>query len=453
MRRIDLEDIGSEVSIAALQSALTFCADTAKNPKVSVALRGLNMGLAVGKFAWEQFSHVRNTRRFTIKISEVDPLYPRAQALLLESLKIDEQKSVVVGTKPTLSGPTEPSSPRLTKDKSRGDLLEIFFDGERTQTIKFGSGNIQISSESYVRSESKGRDQKTSPTRFISISCPNLKTREDVLTMLTEEARGHHERRPYFFMAQKWGSFRRSSDIPVRPSESVVLRSGQKERILSSLNTFLAREDRYVEMGIPWHTGILLYGPPGSGKTSIATAIAHTLNLDIYYISLSSLEDDNSLLELLADVSARSILLLEDIDVAHAAKERDDTERGVTLSGLLNGLDGIATPHGIITIMTTNHYDSLDPALVRPGRVDLLEEISYVNLDQVEGLCSQFLGFIPEGIPDITEDDMIVASEVVDVFKTNIEDLSSAGPALVEALKRKILKGQAHDERIKKSKK
>lgn len=454
MRRMKLSDFGSEMSIAALQSALTFSADTVKNPKMSTALRGLNIGLAVGKFAFEQMTHLRENRKYTIRISEMDPLYPRAQALLIDSLRVSDQKSVVVYTKSSRSGEMPNSSPRFAKEKSRADLLNIFFDGERTQTIKFGSGSVEISSGSDHVSEPQGTaQQKTSPTRFITISCATLKVREEVLSMLTDEARGHHKRRPYFYMAQKWGSFRRSSDVPIRPAESVVLIDGQKERILSSLHTFLAQEDKYVEMGIPWHTGLLLFGPPGSGKTSIATAIAHTLNLDIYYISLSSLEDDNALLELLSDVSPRSILLIEDIDVAHAATDRDDTERGVTLSGLLNGLDGIATPHGIVTIMTTNHFDKLDPALVRPGRVDLLEEIAYVNQKQVHDLCTQFLGYVPDGLPVITEDDMIVASEIVDVFKSHIEDLPSAGPVLVTTLAKKILKDPDNVERIKKSKK
>jgi len=71
--------------------------------------------------------------------------------------------------------------------------------------------------------------------------------------------------------------------------------------------------------------------------------------------------------------------LLEDVDVFHSATERDDEGSGVTLSGLLNALDGIATPRGLLTVTTTNDPSALDVAVIRPGRVDLSEQFGYAR--------------------------------------------------------------------------
>src|SRR5207253_2725559 len=81
---------------------------------------------------------------------------------------------------------------------------------------------------------------------------------------------------------------------------------------------------------------------------------------------------DNRLGDLLAKVPERNILLLEDIDCAFVKRKRASGKEGeLTFSGLLNALDGVASPEGRIVVMTTNHVDKLDPALIRPGRADV----------------------------------------------------------------------------------
>lgn len=329
---------------------------------------------------------------------------------------------------------------RLSPPKSREELLRVFYDGERRQTVQIGAHKVDVfvggEPASVIKTERKSQQQGAG--RSVYLECDSYEAREAVMEILTQESMKNFDRRPRFFNAGKWGSFRSMSDIPIRPLETVVLRDGQKEKIVDGLKTFLAQEERYIEMGIPWHLGMLLYGPPGTGKTSVATAIAHSLNLDVYTISLSSVEDDNTLFELLADVSPRSILLLEDIDVTHAATEGNDERNGVTLQGLLNGLDGVATPHGIITIMTTNHFSRLQPALFRPGRVDFKEEIGYVDNSQIRNLCTQFLGHIPEGLPVISEDHCIVAADFIDVFKKNLDNEGAVDEQLIALLEKKI---------------
>lgn len=93
----------------------------------------------------------------------------------------------------------------------------------------------------------------------------------------------------------------------------------------------------------------------------------------------------------------QTIILLEDIDAAFV--NREDTEeqkvafRGlnrVTLSGLLNALDGVASSEGRIVFMTTNYLERLDAALIRPGRVDMKEYIGYCTRYQLEQMYRRF---------------------------------------------------------------
>lgn len=80
----------------------------------------------------------------------------------------------------------------------------------------------------------------------------------------------------------------------------------------------------------------------------------------------------------------------------HSTRVRTDESPGVTMDGLLNALDGMLTPHGLITCMTTNHAEVLDPALVRPGRVDLAMEFGYLDADQLRRLLKAFMGRVPD---------------------------------------------------------
>lgn len=231
--------------------------------------------------------------------------------------------------------------------------------------------------------------------------------------------------------AMQWGNFRQVGYVAKRPLASVVLKEGQGERILEDLQDFLTREPIYAKMGMPFRRGLLLEGAPGTGKSSVATALAYELKMDVYTINISSVPSDDTLMELVTDIRAGSILLLEDIDVASSVRERDDEKPGVTMSGILNALDGIATPHGLITILTTNNVQVIDKAILRPGRVDLHERVSYIDNYQLQGLCTTFLGFIPENLPSVTEDDTIVAAEVVECFKRNLDDKDAAAQDLV----------------------
>lgn len=189
-----------------------------------------------------------------------------------------------------------------------------------------------------------------------------------------------------------------------RPLGSVILDEGVKERIVGDVKEFLAAQQWYTDRGVPYRRGYLLYGPPGTGKTSFIQALAGELDYSVAMINLSEVGiTDDKLALLLTQLPERSILLLEDVDVAFANRRQRDadgyTGPTVTFSGLLNALDGLAAGEDRIAFLTTNHIERLDPALIRPGRVDMMMRIGEATRYQAAEMWNRYYGDIdPDGV-------------------------------------------------------
>ncbi|KAJ7198596.1 hypothetical protein GGX14DRAFT_469953 [Mycena pura] len=268
-----------------------------------------------------------------------------------------------------------------------------------------------------------------------------------ILKALVLQAKREYEaeavHRIQIFFADPHGSWRWADARHKRPMGSIVLEPGVKEMLLNDARDFLASEKWYNDRGIPFRRGYLLHGVPGSGKSSLIHAIAGELMLDIYVVSLSSAWiNDSVLMGLMGRVPKGAVLLLEDLDAAFTRsvsrsddnngqfegpelpqgskrrsreKEMRDRDRDgmsdlntLSLSGLLNALDGVAAAEGRILFATTNHLEKLDPALSRPGRMDVWVEFKNASKWQAEALFRNFF-------PSADEDDLLDEAAVADI--------------------------------------
>jgi mitochondrial chaperone BCS1 len=187
---------------------------------------------------------------------------------------------------------------------------------------------------------------------------------------------------------------------PKRPLESVVLADGVLDDLLEDLREFYSSGAWYASRGIPYRRGYLLHGPPGTGKTTVVLALAGELELAVATLSLSNrLMTDEALRALVDALPAATILLIEDVDCVFKEKRGTGADIGVTLSGLLNTLDGVSSREGRVLFLTTNHPERLDPSLVRPGRVDRKVELGYATPDQARRLFLWFYRDCGTGAP------------------------------------------------------
>ncbi|KAF8875879.1 hypothetical protein CPB84DRAFT_1647874, partial [Gymnopilus junonius] len=327
----------------------------------------------------------------------------------------------------------------------------------------------------------RGRKQDTG-SEMISISV--VARSNAILKQLVLQAKKEYEaeavHRIQIYFADAHGSWRWTDSRHKRPLSSIVLNPGVKEMLVEDARDFLKSEKWYADRGIPFRRGYLLHGVPGSGKSSLIHALAGQLQLDIYVVSLSaSWVSDNTLTALMGRVPARCVLLLEDLDAAFLRstnREEDDLNmeldnennqqgpvnenlfpgysggfggsglRGgrrrygrsdglsdmntLSLSGLLNALDGVAASEGRLLFATTNHLERLDPALSRPGRMDVWVEFKNASKWQAEAL---FRNFFPcEEEEEILESQADLDSLNIDVdVRTYVpsEDSRAKAPA------------------------
>ena len=223
-----------------------------------------------------------------------------------------------------------------------------------------------------------------------------------------------------------------------------------KEELVERIKFFLNNKDWYCKLGIPYSLGIGLHGPPGTGKTSLIKSIANYTNRDIVILSLKIIKTKTQLEQFFFENTYnrdntpgsksfdKKIIVFEDIDcigdivlnrdtvkpykvnqtqvinnIIHKPTDKADAkiedvlktmdvntasmyskmianellvDEKITLDDILNMWDGIRETPGRILIMTSNHYHDLDPALIRPGRIDISHEMKNASYQTIRNL-------------------------------------------------------------------
>ncbi|EGC32762.1 hypothetical protein DICPUDRAFT_49377, partial [Dictyostelium purpureum] len=172
--------------------------------------------------------------------------------------------------------------------------------------------------------------------------------------------------------------------------DSVFLNENISDTIVNDLSNFTHGKQWYLDTGVPYRRGYLLYGPPGSGKTSFILAIAGHFNKSISIMNMSKGIHDGNIHSIIQKCNKDTILVLEDIDAVFVKRKSQGENNVLTFSALLNAIDGLASSDGRILMMTTNHLERLSPALIRPGRIDMKVKFDYASPHQVDLMFKRF---------------------------------------------------------------
>ena len=218
------------------------------------------------------------------------------------------------------------------------------------------------------------------------------------------------------------GEWRRGKIVSPRNINSVAMSKDKKNEVLDNIKHFKNNKEWFSRASLPYKLTYILYGKPGSGKTSFIKAIASEFEMNLCVLNISAMTD-GLLQKAITELPDNSILAIEDFDSSSATKDRgivadkrvttvsnklnedvvtpnkksvsseEDMFSMLTLSGILNALDGIIPLENSIIFLTTNSIETVDPALYRKGRVDYLMEMNELTADDI-------LEFSEEMFPD-----------------------------------------------------
>ncbi|KAK7467262.1 Complex III assembly protein translocase and chaperone [Stygiomarasmius scandens] len=365
------------------------------NPYFQAGFGLMGVGVCLGalrKLATVSNVALRRRLLVSVEISNKDRAYP----WFLEWMAHQNARQVM--GRASLLGRPHTLSVETTVEQRHNGSSNVLFNlvaGTGIHWFNYRGVWMQVARERETQSM-----QMMSGTPWETVTLTTLSRDRGVFPQLLAEARDLAMRgqEGKLVIHTAWGTEWRPFGQPrrKRPLPSVVLDQGVAENVQNDVKAFLARREWYANRGIPYRRGYLLYGPPGSGKSSFIQALAGALNYDICLLNLSERGlGDDKLNHLLSHAPDRSFILIEDVDAAFNKRvqtSEDGYQSSVTFSGFLNAIDGVASGEERILFLTTNHIERLDPALIRPGRVDMAEYIGDASPQQAYTLFTRFFG-------------------------------------------------------------
>lgn len=244
------------------------------------------------------------------------------------------------------------------------------------------------------------------------------------------------------FSSDGW---RTAGRIPRASLSDLALDKNIKDFFSAEMKFFKDNKELYYHLGLPYKSTFVLHGKPGSGKTSIIRSLAGEYQMNICRLSLGAMSD-TQLLSAFSSLPVNSIVLMEDFDSARSTmtrsgvtnKTKSSTDAAVgeapspkaeskantisedpsslaseamadlmgsfnTLSGILNTLDGVSSLDGVVIFMTTNCIEKIDPAILRPGRVDHIVELPAPSTQAIQDHFVEKYPSIMDYNPEFTQ--------------------------------------------------